>query len=122
MAWIQGTGGARPSRPMSWLTAVVGVGMLVTVTLFAFATGVGVAAFLALWVLVVVSIVGYHIRNATSDRGVPHTQVDFTAHHDAPPAADFADRLRELEKLRQDGLITEDEYQRKRDEIMQARW
>ena len=30
------------------------------------------------------------------------------------------DRLRELEKLRQDGLITDDEYQRKKTSILEA--
>lgn len=36
--------------------------------------------------------------------------------------ADFAVRLRDLEALRKDGLISEVEYQRKRAEIMQEKW
>jgi hypothetical protein len=35
---------------------------------------------------------------------------------------DFAVRLRDLEALKKDGLISDDEYQRKRAEIMQEKW
>jgi hypothetical protein len=38
------------------------------------------------------------------------------------PGGDFAARLRALEKLREDHLITEEEYRRKRAEILDARW
>lgn len=36
--------------------------------------------------------------------------------------SDFAVRLRDLEALKKDGLISEGEYQRKRAEIMQEKW
>ena len=36
--------------------------------------------------------------------------------------SDFATRLRNLEVLKRDGLISDDEYQRKRAEIMQEKW
>ncbi|MFN3921716.1 MAG: SHOCT domain-containing protein [Caldimicrobium sp.] len=35
---------------------------------------------------------------------------------------DFETRLRKLESLKKDGLITEEEYQRKRKEIMDEKW
>lgn len=35
---------------------------------------------------------------------------------------DFATRLRELEALRKEGLLNEDEYQRKRKEILDEKW
>ncbi|MFN3995569.1 MAG: SHOCT domain-containing protein [bacterium] len=35
---------------------------------------------------------------------------------------DFETRLRKLESLKRDGLITEEEYQRKRKEIMDEKW
>lgn len=40
----------------------------------------------------------------------------------APPSGDFADRLRKLEALRADGLVTEDEYREKRSQILGERW
>lgn len=39
-----------------------------------------------------------------------------------PVPKDFAERLRDLEGLRRDGLIDEEEYERKRDEILRERW
>src|SRR4051794_31978953 len=35
---------------------------------------------------------------------------------------DFDTRLRRLSKLKEDGLISEEEFQAKRDEIMRERW
>ncbi|MCX8161354.1 MAG: SHOCT domain-containing protein [Candidatus Saccharicenans sp.] len=35
---------------------------------------------------------------------------------------DFGTRLRELEALKKDGLLTEEEYQRKRREIIEEKW
>lgn len=35
---------------------------------------------------------------------------------------DFETRLRKLESLKKDGLITEDEYRRKREEILNDKW
>lgn len=37
-------------------------------------------------------------------------------------ALDFEEKLRKLESLRQDGLISEEEYQQKRSEIMKENW
>lgn len=34
----------------------------------------------------------------------------------------FASKLRELDDLKKDGLVTEEEYQRKRSEIMNEKW
>ena len=36
--------------------------------------------------------------------------------------SDFAKKLRDLEALKTDGLLTEDEYLEKRDEILKAKW
>jgi len=35
---------------------------------------------------------------------------------------DFSVRLREVESLRKEGLLTEEEYQRKRKEILDEKW
>lgn len=36
--------------------------------------------------------------------------------------SDFETRLRKLESLRKDGLVSEDEYRRKRDEFLREKW
>ena len=124
MNMMRGTAGARPSRTMSAVAAVVGLGMIATVVLF-FVAGpiVGAVAFVALWVLAVGAIAAYHIKNAVSDKGVDHTQVHFQAHSDqSPRPADFDERLRDLEQLRTDGLITPEEYEQKRADILGEDW
>jgi len=124
MVRIQGSGGARPSAPASWMAAVVGVGMIITVALFFVRPVMGVGFFFVLWIAAVALTVGYHVWNATSRHGVPTEQFDFRADTGParPPAEDFPARLREVEKLRQDGLISEEEYRRKRAEVLNAPW
>ncbi len=40
----------------------------------------------------------------------------------AQPSGDFADRLRKLDALRADGLVTDEEYREKRSQILGERW
>jgi hypothetical protein len=40
----------------------------------------------------------------------------------AETESDFAARLRDLEELKKDGLLSDEEYGRKRAEIMQGKW
>ena len=80
--------------------------------------GVG---FLVFWIFCVLLIGGYLLHLLRSRRGVVDIEVE------SSPAAldqrpDFAGRLRELEALRKDGLVTEDEYRTKRAEILGGKW
>ena len=122
MAW-QATGSARPSKAMSWLSAVVGMDMILTVASFFFSPLLGGIAFVALWILVVLSIVSYHVLNATSQHGVPHFMFDVrTQSTEKPRSLDFDDRLRDLHKLKADGLVSEEEFNRKRADILNEDW
>ena len=80
---LRASGGIRPSRAMSVLAAVVGVGMLLAVAGF-FVVGpiAGVGLFFGIWAITLVSIIGYHLWNAISPGGVDHTQFHFDAEHD----------------------------------------
>jgi len=40
----------------------------------------------------------------------------------AEESSDFETKLRKLESLKRDGLVSEEEYQRKRDEFMRDKW
>ena len=119
MGLFSGSGTARPSKPMSWLTAAVGIGMLVSVVALFVAPAVGGVLFVALWLATVVAVIAYHVRNATSRDGVPHTELSIEG---GGERADFADRLRELERLRDEGLISDEEYRQKRAQIMGEEW
>ena len=53
-----------------------------------------------------------------------YIDVDFTVSGDKTQKRpmDFDERLRKLEDLLNDGLITDEEYEKKRKEIMKTRW
>lgn len=64
---------------------------------------------------------GYEMRQnkkAKNDDGV--IDVDFTVEDNKKVS--FDQRLRKLEDLLKDGLITDEEYERKRKEIMKSKW
>jgi hypothetical protein len=63
------------------------------------------------------------LYNAMTFRARPRpakTDVPLHAAGDAP--ADFEARLRKLESLRRDGLLSDEEYRRKREELLKERW
>lgn len=110
--------------------AVFGIGLLLTVILFFVRPEAGVGLFIVLWVGGLLSAIIYHVTNAAGRRGVDTTEFHFQA--DPPPApntptaagaaGDFEARLRKLESLRSDGLISESEYATKRAEILRTPW
>jgi hypothetical protein len=121
MSRFTGSGWARPSRPVSALGAVVAIGLVGCVALFFVSPGLAVGAFVVLWVLAALGIAAFHIWNATSPTGVPYTTVGFEG-GETPTRSDQASRLRELERLRADGLVTDVEYNRKRADILNEDW
>lgn len=83
MRSFAGSGGVRPSRAMSLMTVAVGLGMLLAVA--GFLVGgplLGAVVFFGVWVATVLAIIGYHLWNALSPRGVDHTQFHFRADHE----------------------------------------
>jgi hypothetical protein len=85
-----------------------------------FAIGFG-----AVWILMCLSFIIYGIYILTSAKpssGIVFDIEDNTVRNDPAPAGDFETRIRKLEKLREDRLITEEEYKNKRAEIMKEQW
>ena len=84
--------------------------------------------FFLIWFLLCGGIIVYYVRNLASFKkegtaGVPLTATDVVEmEQDEACAMDFAERLRKLEGLRKDGLVSEEEFQRKRQEIMEEKW
>ena len=137
----------RPGRGPSVLAAVVGIAMLVFFVLFFLPSMNAIAGrtpmggvfsgFGLLFVIVLLAMIGFAIYNAVSPQGASMFDVDLEhgawsrgagSTHDAAPVDDravpdsFDTRLRKLQALRDDGLITTEEYERKRGEIMAERW
>jgi hypothetical protein len=102
--------GIRPSKPAAAVGLAAGVVFLllgVAVVIPVFGT------FGVFWTAVAAIIALFYAYNLFSRRGVSAYEVDV----DAPE-----DDLRKLAALRRDGLLSEEEYQRKRAELMARRW
>jgi hypothetical protein len=104
---------------MSAIAAVVGVFMLIfAIAMFSQikAAPGPVVIFLVVWVLALIGIIGYHFVNATRPRGVPTEIIE--GEDDLPQSRSSAERLQELEDLRRRQLVSEAEYQSKRQDIL----
>ena len=112
----------RPSKPASAIGMIVGIvfvgiGVFVVIPIF--------GLFGILWTLVAAAIGIFNAVNLFSDRGIAATQFDIDGADFLGRQSDqlpFDERLRKLEQLRTEKLITEVEYQQKRDELMEAKW
>jgi hypothetical protein len=102
--------GIQPSKPMAAVGLAAGVVFLllgVAVVIPVFGT------FGVFWTAVAAIITLFYAYNLFSRRGVSAYEVDV----DAPE-----DDLRKLAQLRKDGLLSDEEYQRKWAELMARRW
>jgi cytochrome c-type biogenesis protein CcmH/NrfG len=95
----------------------VGIGLFFAIPVF--------GAFGIFWTFVAAAITIFHAFNVFSERGVATTEIDVevdgipTNQREEMP---FDERLRRLEQLRHDALISEEEYQHKRREILRQQW
>jgi len=85
------------------------------------------SVFFLIWVAACLSIIVFYARLLSKGRTVAQNSlIDLhLAEPTEPPTpgtGNFEERLRQLERLRKDGLITEAEYQDKREQILQERW
>lgn len=84
-----------------------------------------VLLFGAIWILVCLSFIGYGVHILVSERPAVGMVLEVdgaTPVASSAPGGDFAARLRDLEKLREDHLVSEEEYRKKRAEILDERW
>lgn len=79
------------------------------------------ALFAVIWTVAVISMLVFSVRSL---RLVKKGDIEIAAIDAATEGteSEFAVRLRDLEALKKDGLISDWEYQSKRDEIMKEKW
>jgi hypothetical protein len=113
----------KPSKATSAMGMVVGavfvgIGVFVVIPIF--------GPFGIFWTLVAAAIAVFHGVNVFSDRGIATTEIDVdglpTTAHQSKQELSFDERLRKLDELRREGLITESEYSEKRREVMASKW
>jgi hypothetical protein len=115
----------RPGRSSVVMGLVIALAFLVfgivfLVVMAAERSWVGVG-FLAFWIICVLVMIGYLVHMLRNRRVA--FEIETGGDGEAgDPKPDFAARLRDLEALRKDGLVTEDEYRAKRAEILGRRW
>ncbi|HKK00976.1 MAG TPA: SHOCT domain-containing protein [Desulfuromonadales bacterium] len=84
--------------------------------------------FFLIWVVVCTSMIVFYVRMLSKagnaeDNSLIDFQIDGMSEGNASNHENgFADRLRQLEGLKRDGLITEVEYQDKRKQILGEKW
>ncbi|WDU83306.1 SHOCT domain-containing protein [Caloramator sp. Dgby_cultured_2] len=72
------------------------------------------------WTLIAFLIFGSSVYNVINKRGLPSWSAEIEDNIELNE--DFETKLRKLNRLKEDGLITEEEFQIKREEIMKAKW
>ncbi|WP_284645031.1 SHOCT domain-containing protein [Paenibacillus silviterrae] len=115
-------GRVKPSKGASLLGMIVGAGFVIFGVTSVIPSAPGF--FGILWVLVALGITITNGVNFFTGRGVSQWEVDVEPmpRVDSTQGPDFEARLRKLERLRQDRLITEEEYLKKRSEILKDQW
>lgn len=75
------------------------------------------------WLGTAVFMLVYHILNIKRAKGLSLVEIESEPHPEGDePANDPMRKLRSLESLKHDGLISEDEFRQKREEIMLQKW
>ena len=73
-------------------------------------------------ILVIFSII-ISYGNIKSRKGIPYTEVDFEhTDNETSETLTFDQKLKKLNDLKKDGLITEEEFNKKRSEILSQKW
>ena len=84
--------------------------------------------FMLAWVAAALFMLVYHVLNLQRAKGLSLIDIETgpgsAAGEGIPPflPPNPMQRLRDLEALKRDGLINEDEFKRKREEVMQQKW
>jgi hypothetical protein len=104
--------GVKPGKALSAIGMIVGIAFVLL--------GIFVAIPLAgpfgiLWTVVALAITLYHSYNAFSSRGAPTYDVNIDG---GDATAQFDADLRKLAKLKEDGLLSAAEFEKKRSDLM----
>ena len=112
----------RPSPVVSAIAAVMATGFTIFGIVMLLDNG---HPFLILWTLLAAGAAIYHGHNAlTGGRGLASEVIDYDEAPARPTGSSVtqADKLRELKRLADDGVITAAAYERKKDEILRSAW
>lgn len=114
----------KPSKGMSRFTFFIGLlfcvfGVVFTIGSFFMPVAFFAVPFAVIWTSIAVFNTSRAYKNGFTEEGVPMYEIESVEEKDE---IDFEDKLRSLERLKQDGLISEEEYSVKREQIMSREW
>jgi hypothetical protein len=132
----------RPTKASSIVTVIMGTLFLVFGVVFVLTTADGEARpyalmFMVVWIVACGSMIVYGLMIIFSKRPPAGVEVDIPTFRFEPDVKetdggpentghltgmDFETKLRKLEVLRKEGLVSEKEYEQKRSEIMGEKW
>jgi len=126
---MKGKAYVKPSKP-SLIVGLIVIGLMIVfgiyfMTLIAEESESEVGmVFLSIWILVPLTIAASMLYNYFKKDGDPAIggEITFTDESADEPATNIESRLRQLESLYKDQLITKAEYDAKRKEIMDSKW
>jgi len=108
----------KPSKSQSVLGMIVGViFVFIGITQVSQFGGFGV-----IWTLVAIAITGYHAINVFSNQGVSTYQVDVQSDVETERNDSYESKIRQLHRLREDNIISQEEYEKKKEEILNSKW
>lgn len=112
-------GRVKPSKAASF-AGLIGGAIFVIISIAAIPSQLGLIKILfilfALWITI------FHAVNAFGKKGISLWEFNFDNKEKQLENLDFESKLRKLDDLHKDGLINKEEFQRKRDEIMNQKW
>jgi amino acid permease len=77
--------------------------------------------FMAFWMLILITIIAYYVYNLKSQKASSSAMAEIELDMQGSGSSG-EEKLRSLERLKKEQLITDEEYQQKRKEIMQQKW
>lgn len=115
----------RPGKVASVIGIVVGCVMLLFGIVF-FSILVAEEAiigqiFMVFWMLIMITIIAYYVYNLKSQKASSAAMAEIELDMQGSGSSG-EEKLRSLERLKKEQLITEEEYQQKRKEVMREKW
>ncbi|MGB8959178.1 MAG: hypothetical protein WCC00_09255 [Candidatus Aminicenantales bacterium] len=115
----------KPTRPAVLLGLIAAIaflifGLVFLSVLIKLGSGLGIA-FMIFWIFIVLIMIGFSIHLLTSRKGVLELDTESQI-PEGESGPDFEAKLRKLELLKKDGLVTDEEYRDKRAEILKQKW
>ncbi|MGG1684344.1 SHOCT domain-containing protein [Pseudalkalibacillus sp. NRS-1564] len=110
----------KPSKVSSMIGMIAG--FIFVIIGIAFVSQIG--AFGIVWTVFAILITGYHALNVFSKNGVSTYQADVDRDDDKGAASDqdYESKIRQLHRLKEDHIITDEEYQKKKAELLNRKW